>query len=230
MKTILLMIAAAVLFFVLVTGISVWEILKLKRRELQKKLEGHTGSKEPAASVMGESRTAHRQSLSIPAKTCKEDAKEDEGTKKPSTFAGGKDETGSGIVDIPDDELEEMDVDVLDEIPDFLNCFDEEPETLADRGVMTKELASLNRLLKKGRLADDEKEQLTGTVSKMEGTRLFDSIIEKFTRTTQGKLLEGLRQKVHEREMALSQPKNEAPVRIREGEEMSDEELKKYIQ
>lgn len=232
MKTLLLIIAAAVLFFVIVIGLSLWEILKLKKRELQKTTENETDNKKPETSIMGESKSANRQFLSIPAKACKDDAKEQQGTKKPLTFADNKHESEDGISTVPDEELEEIkvDVDVSDEIPNILKCFDEEPETITDGGVMAKELVSLNRLLKKGRLSDDEKGQLSDTVSKIDGTRFFDSILEKFTHTTQGKLLEGFRQKIREHDMALSESKTDTTVPSDTAKEMNDEELEKYIQ
>lgn len=230
MNTILLIIAAVGLLFLLVFGFQMIQILSLKKKSLQKEIESPAKKEVPAPSVIGETKVTVRKSLSVPANRCPTDGKQEQPTKKPITFAPESPISESGIANVPDDELDEIDVEEPDEVPDIVKCFDEEPEPVADGSVMAKELDSLTRLMKEGRLSNnDDEKKLAATVSKIDGTKLFDAIIEKFQRTTQGKLLEEFRQKVREKELTLFPSKENGLSTTNEKKEMSTEELMKLI-
>lgn len=230
MNTILLIIAAVGLLFLLVFGFQVMQILSLKKKSLEIEIESPIKKEAHFPSVIGETKVTVRNSLSVPAKPCTTDDKQEQPTKKPITFVPESPISESGIADVPDDELDEIDVEEPDEVPDIVKCFDEEPEPAADGSVMAKELDSLTMLMKKGRLSNnDDEKKLTATVSKLDGTKLFDAIIEKFERTTQGKLLEGFRQKMREKELSLLPSKENEPSATNKEKEMSTEELMKLI-
>jgi hypothetical protein len=234
MNTLLTIIALVGLGFLLVLGFQLTRILHLKTKRLEREMELPREKETPLPTIIGETKTAVGKSLSIAAKPCTTGEMPGQPTGKPVTFAPVYQvpESETGIV--RDDEANEMDINVEvdegNEVPGIVGCFDEDPEPVADTGVMAKELDSLNRLMKKGVLSDENEEAvLSATVAKLDGTRLFDEIIEKFERTTRGQLLEGFRQKVREKELSLLPPGETEPPPENNGREMSTEELMRLI-
>lgn len=232
MNMLLTIIALVGFGFLLVLGFQMMRILHLKTKRMEKELESTKEKETPQPTIIGESRTTVGKSLSVTAKPCTTGETPKQPTEKPIIFAAANPISESDAGNVYDDEVNEIDIEIeeAEEVADIVKCFDEEPESIADTGVMAKELDALNRLMKKGMLSNkNEESELSATVSKLDGTRLFDDILEKFERTTQGRLLEDFRQKVREKELSLLASNEAESSPENEEKEMSTEELMKLI-
>lgn len=183
-------------------------------------------------SIMGKSKPVVRQSLPIAANSCQDNDKTQKDRQKSSTFADEKINENGIVSGIPDNEMEEFQVDVPEDMPDTVDCFDEEIPDEIPQGIMEKELHSFNQLVLKGRVNKKEEEQLIDTVSKIDNTAYFDQLVESFDKNNQ-KLLEEIRVKVRLKELSMmlsSGEKKTYPIIESDWEvEISDEELETFL-
>ena len=236
MKTLVILSIAITCLMILLLILQVIRFLKENGKPAASEREKTTTSpveKSKISSVMGKSKPVVRQSLPIAANSCQDNSKVQQDKKKSSTFADKKIDEIGVVSGIPDNEMEEIQVDISQDMPDAVDCFDEEIPDDIPQGIMQKELDSFNQLVLKGKVNKREEEQLFNSVSKIDNTIYFEQLVESFDKNNQ-QLLEEIRTKVRLKELSMmphtgEKEINHSTIDPEAEAEMSDEELETFL-
>lgn len=224
-------------YFGVVILARIFDNLTPKKKKLKKELENSKSDevieeeKSPKTpSIIEKTKPQVCQVLPSPAKSCQPQPKEHESVKKESTFAPGSSPTPSE----QEDELEEYDVDLPerdeDEIPSIIDCFDDDEPAIIQSGVLNKELSKLNKILSKEEPDENDRKEAEKVVEKIDRTDFFDKLVEDFNDGTGKKLLEGLRDKIKERELeSIKETQSLASESETKTSTMSIKELEDYL-
>lgn len=233
MKIIIIIAVGLGVYLLLLLVFQLMDILNLKKQNLKEQsikpktiIPTKTDvTPDFSNSILGKTKTNICQKTPPLDSSCQVGSDIEESTNKPLTFAKQKSfdapEQVEYEVDLPEEENREM-------LPE-IDCFEQDKTNEVPCGVLDKELAQLNHLIKKEKLSESETQTALTVVEKIDKTDFFNKVIQQFEKEKNETLLSGLREKIKERELAESKTTVAATTAKKSGSVMTDKELEAYL-